>query len=155
MRLLKKREFCRGQCVRLQDELDELRKSTEKKLHDARRSTMFGGVRLREDGAKLDVLGTGRRRSSAMVTEVDGSKKFKDSSTLLSKFFKTAKDSMPGNKDVDLAKLDAFELCILEGNRVFEELARASGVTLSSRGVLDSVLMRQEMAKNVTQFGSN
>ena len=62
---------------------------------------------------------------------------------------------MPGNKSRDLAKLDAFERRILEGNRVFEELARASGVTLSSRGVLDSVLMRQEMAKNVTQFGSN
>ncbi len=63
------------QCARLQDELDELRKSTEKKLHDARRSTMFGGVRLREDGAKLDVFGTGRRRIRTMVTEVDGSKK--------------------------------------------------------------------------------
>ena len=64
-----------AQCDRLKDELDDLHTSTEKKLRDARRSTMFGGVRLREDGAKLDVFGTGRRRIRTMVTEVDGSKK--------------------------------------------------------------------------------
>ena len=46
-----------AQCDRLKDELDDLHTSTEKKLRDARRSTMFGSVSpsLRDDADKPDV----------------------------------------------------------------------------------------------------
>jgi hypothetical protein len=81
-----------------------------------------------------------RRRRTTMVAAADGSKSLMDSVSLLRSFFKDTKDSVPGNKGVNLERLNAFEQRITEDNKIIETLALASGVTLGSRGALNSVL---------------
>lgn len=129
----------------LQEELEKLRGSSDAFTRDARRRTLFD--KLPE--AVPDVFGM-RRKSTMLKQEADGTRTLMNGGELLTTFLSEMKESLPNNKGIIVDKITELGKYIAKGDEEFAELARASGVIVGSRGVLDAVLTPVDLKKAIT-----
>ena len=129
----------------LQEELEKLRRSSEAVAPAARRRTLF--EKLPEDVP--DVFGM-RRQSTMLKQQADGKHTLMDGGELLTTFLTEMKESLPSNKGIIVDKITELGKYIAKGDEEFAELARASGIIVGSRGVLDAVLLPVDLKKAIT-----
>lgn len=129
----------------LQEELEKLRRSSEASTPADRRRTLFD--KLPEDVP--DVFGM-RRMSTMLKQQADGKHTLMDGGELLTTFLDEMKESLPSNKGIIVDKITELGQFIAKGDEEFAELARASGIIVGSRGVLDAVLLPADLKKAIT-----
>jgi hypothetical protein len=82
--------------------------------------------------------------------QADGKRTLMDGGELLTTFLTEMKESLPSNKGIIVDKITELGKYIAKGDEEFAELARASGIIVGSRGVLDAVLLPVDLKKAIT-----